>query len=162
MSRFGWIAKASIAAITVGLTDICGMETVANGAHIQAPHTGLVMHFEASQGQTGARIQFPNRGLELNLKEGQISKIPGTDLTIDVRRVRDFTSEGCLGGPVGCPDQVELEVTQGKESRQFILYVAQTPFQREQGVNQTKVFGYKITLSGLHGKQIALNMERRK
>ncbi len=110
----------------------------------------------------GANVTDAKQTLKLKLREGQIARVPGTDLNIEVKKVRDFTSEGCLGGPVGCPDQVELEVTEGKESRQFILYVAQTPFQREQGVNQTNVFGYQITVSGVHGKQIALNIERRK
>ena len=159
MSPFGWITKASIAAIVVGLSVIYGMEGVANRAHVQGPHTGLVMHFEASQGQTGARSQFPNRGLELNLKEGQISKIPGTDLTIDVRRVRDFTSEGCLGGPVGCPDQVQLAVIEGKEKKEITLYVAHAQSQKEQRVNQAHLFGHKIELVSLKGVEITLSIE---
>jgi hypothetical protein len=103
-----------------------------------------------------------NQALELDLKEGQITRIPKTDITIEVRRVRDFTSEGCLGGPIGCRDYVELEVTQGKESKGIILYFANTRFQREQGINKANIFGYKILLIALQGKQVTLSIEENK
>lgn len=57
--------------------------------------------------------------MELKLKEGDIARIPGTDLTIEAKKVVGLTPEGCLGGPVGCPDQVQLTVTRGKESEEI-------------------------------------------
>jgi hypothetical protein len=79
------------------------------------------------------------------LAEGQTVHVPGTDLTITVRSVKDFTSEGCLRGPIGCLDNVKLEITHGNLSQQIILPAAHTEVQRDQGVNQTKVFDRKIT-----------------
>jgi|SRR5919108_1531352 hypothetical protein len=90
--------------------------------------------------------------------EGQKVQVTGTDLTITVRSVKDFTSEGCLGGPVGCRDHVQLEVTNGKVSQQVILYVAQTEIQKEQRVNRTNVSGHEITLVTLQKKQVVLNI----
>ena len=95
-----------------------------------------------------------------NLQEGQIARVSGTDLTVKVIQVRDLTSEGCLRGPIGCPDQVHLEVTQGANSQQIVLYVAHTQFQREQGVNQANIFGYKMVLLALQGKHLALAIEK--
>jgi hypothetical protein len=94
----------------------------------------------------------------LNLKEGETAAVSGTDLTVDVKRVIDFTSQGCLGGPIGCPDQVQLEITRGKESKKIVLYVAHSQSQREQGINEADIFGYKILLTTLKGKQITLNI----
>src|SRR5258705_13279477 len=90
------------------------------------------------------------------LTEGQMVQVTGTNLTITVRSVRDYTSAGCLGGPVGCGDHVQLEVTQGNVSQQIILYAAQTEIQREQRVNRTNVSGHEITLVTLQKKQVVL------
>jgi len=95
----------------------------------------------------------------LNLNEGQIVQVPGTDLTIEATKVSNFTSEGCLGGPVGCPDQVHLKVTHNKQSDEIILYFAHTQFQTDQGVNRSQVFGYTIALTRLDGKQLTLSIE---
>jgi len=92
------------------------------------------------------------------LTEGQVAQITGTDLTITVRAVRDFTAEGCLGGPMGCQDYVELEVANKRERQPIILYAAQTELQREQRINRTNVFGYEITLIALQRKQVVLNI----
>ncbi len=92
------------------------------------------------------------------LTEGQITGIKGTDLTIIVRSAKDFTSEGCLGGPVGCEDYVELEVVHRRERQQIILYRAQTEFQKQQGVDRTNLFDYDITLIALERKQVVLRI----
>src|SRR5262250_2515077 len=76
------------------------------------------------------------------LAEGQTMQIGGTDLTITAKAIRDLTAEGCLGGPIGCRDYVEAEVTRGKVSQQITLYTPQTEVQREQNVHRAKVFGY--------------------
>jgi hypothetical protein len=98
--------------------------------------------------------------LAVTLTEEQTVDVPGTDLTIAVRRVRDFTSQGCLGGPVGCPDHVELEVMRGEESQPIRLYVAHTEAQRTLGIQQASVFGYHIALTALHGRQVTLSIEK--
>jgi len=92
------------------------------------------------------------------LTEGQTVQVTGTDLTITVRSVRDVTVEGCLGGPVGCQDQVHLEVKQGNVIQQIILYAAQTEIQKEQRVNQSNTFSHEITLVTLQKKQVVLNI----
>jgi len=65
-----------------------------------------------------------------------------------------------LGGPIGCRDHVQLEVTQANISQQIILYAAQTEIQREQRVNRTNVSGYEITLITLQKKQVVLNITK--
>jgi len=87
-------------------------------------------------------------------------QIGGTDLTITAKAIRDLTAEGCLGGPIGCRDYVEAEVTRGKVSQQITLYTPQTEVQREQNVHRAKVFGYEITLIALQKKQVVLNIEK--
>jgi len=92
------------------------------------------------------------------LTEGQVTGIKGTDLTIIVRPAKDFTSEGCLGGPVGCEDYVELEVVHRRERQQIILHRAQTEFQKQHGVDRTNLFDYDITLIALERKQVVLRI----
>jgi hypothetical protein len=93
------------------------------------------------------------------LAEGQTVQVAGTDLTIAVGSVRDVTSQGCLGGPIGCLDTVQLEVTSGNLSQQITLSAAHTEIQRDQGVNRTKVFDHEITLVTLKNKQVVLNID---
>jgi hypothetical protein len=93
------------------------------------------------------------------LAEGQTVQVAGTDLTIAVGSVRDFTSQGCLGGPIGCLDTVQLEVTRGNLSQHITLSAPHTEIQRDQGVNRTKVFDREITLVTLKNKQVVLNID---
>ena len=106
-------------------------------------------------------IQYLKRSLPvlllLLLAEGQTAQ-PGTDLTITVRSVRDSTPQGCLGGPIGCPDNVQLEITRSNLSQQVSLFAAHTEIQRDQGVNRTEVFGHEITLVTLKNKQVVLDI----
>jgi hypothetical protein len=92
------------------------------------------------------------------LAEGQTVQVAGTDLTIAVGSIRDFTSQGCLGGPIGCLDTVQLEVTRGNLSQHITLSAAHTEIQRDQGVNRTKVFDHEITLVTLKNKHVVLNI----
>lgn len=98
--------------------------------------------------------------VELSLKEEQITKVSGTDLTIEVKQVVDYTSTGCLGGPVGCPDHALLQVTLGKESKEITLYFAHTVVRRKQGVNRANIFGYSIALMAIREKQVILSIEK--
>ncbi len=97
---------------------------------------------------------------DVTLREGQVAPVAGTDLTIRVEQVTDLTSQGCLGGPVGCKDQVRLEISRGTERKTVVLYVAHTQLQRQEGVNQAQVLGYTITLAALRGKDVTLNIRR--
>jgi hypothetical protein len=93
------------------------------------------------------------------LAEGQTVQVAGTDLTIAVGSVGDFTSKGCLGGLMGCLDTVQLEVTRGNVSQHLTLSAVHTEIQRDQGVNRTKVFDHEITLVTLKNKQVVLNID---
>jgi luciferase-like monooxygenase len=92
------------------------------------------------------------------LAEGQTVQVPGTDLTVTVRSVRDLTSEGCLGGPIGCLDTVRLEITRGNLSQQITLSAARNEIQRDQGVSRTTVFGHEITLAALKHQRVVLDI----
>jgi hypothetical protein len=96
--------------------------------------------------------------LLISLAEAQTAQVPGTGLTITVESVRDSTSQGCLGGPIGCPDNVQLQITRGNLRQQVTLSAAHTEGQRDQGVNRTKVFGHEITLVTLQNKQVVLDV----
>ena len=92
------------------------------------------------------------------LAEGQTAQVTGTGLTITVESVRDSTSQGCLGGPIGCPDNVQLQITRGNVRQQVTLSAAHTEVQRNQEVNRTKVFDYNITLVTLNNKQVIIDV----
>lgn len=100
--------------------------------------------------------------VELSLQEEQRAKVSGTDLIIEVKQVVDYTSRGCLGGPVGCPDHVQLQVTLGKESKEIVLHIAHTGVQKEQGINRADIFGSTISLITLRGKEVTLSVEKGK
>jgi hypothetical protein len=92
------------------------------------------------------------------LAEGQTIQVPGTDLTIIATSVRDFTSEGCLRGPIGCLDTVQLKITRDNISQQITLSAVQTEIQKSQEINRTKVFDHEITLVNLKNKQVVLDI----
>jgi hypothetical protein len=143
--------------LMVGLMGVCAALWL--GEEIPA---GLPPHAEATYDQTEPQVmKAMAQVLVVTLTEGQTVDVPGTDLTIAVRRVTDFTSQGCLGGPVGCPDQVEMEVMRGEESQPIRLYVAHTEAQRTQGIQQASVFGYHIALTALYGQQVTLSIEKK-
>jgi hypothetical protein len=96
--------------------------------------------------------------LLLSLAEGQTAQVPGTGLTITAESVRDSTSQGCLGGPIGCPDNVQLQITRGNLRQQVTLSAAHTEIQRNQEVNRTKVFDHNITLITLKNKRVVLDV----
>ena len=152
------MTKALLAGVGLLLTVALARPTTAESP--EAPKQWVLEPY-GKQGQREAQLMHAApQVFALNLTEGELAHIAGTDFTIAVRTVRDFTAEGCLGGPVGCPDHVALEVTHGKASQQVILYVPHTQFQREQGVHQAHVFRYTITLTALHRQQVTLRVDR--
>jgi hypothetical protein len=92
------------------------------------------------------------------LAEGQTVQVPGTDLTITATSVRDFTSEGCLGGPIGCLDTVQLKIIRDNLDQQITLSPLTTQVQRSRDTNRTKVFDHEITLVHLKNKQVVLDI----
>src|SRR5438067_2297518 len=94
---------------------------------------GAVLTDGCSGTATGSSIEFP---IEFTLSEGQSARFSAISLKVDAMTVLDLTSNGCLGGPRGCPDRVQLNVTQGTESRQLTLLVAHTQDQRAQHIDQ--------------------------
>jgi hypothetical protein len=90
--------------------------------------------------------------IEFTLSQGKSFEVAGIGLKVEATKVRDLTSEGCLGGPKGCPDSVDLNIAHGTESRQLTLQVAHTLAQKAQGIHQARAFGYRVTLKALrHG-----------
>jgi hypothetical protein len=142
--------------LLIGLVGI--VQVVCPGVGILAAprvHTGP--YYDQSQARVTKAV---GQSLDVILTEGQEVDVRGTGLAIIVRAVRDFTSQGCLGGPVGCQDHVELEVRHGGENQQIRLHVALTEAQRAQGIQQTSVFGYHIALTALHGRSVTLRIDK--
>jgi len=93
------------------------------------------------------------QGTALDLEEGRRAVVSGTDLTIEVAAVRNLTAQGCLGGPTGCPDSVEIVVARGQESQRVVLHLPRTSGGIAQGVNRVRLFGYTITLVGIEASR---------
>jgi hypothetical protein len=158
MAVSGRHTRAELVVLIMGLMGVC--EALWLGEGMPA---GLPLHAEATYEQTAPQVMKATAQVfTVTLTEDQQVDVRGTDLTIAVRRVRDFTSQGCLGGPVGCPDHVALEVRRRGESQQISLYVTQTEAQRTQGLQQTSVFGYHIALTALHGRQVTLSIAKQR
>lgn len=94
----------------------------------------------------------------VDLREGMMTAIPGTTITVKVLEVRDLTSQGCLGGATGCQDEARLQISQDKASQIVNLRVIHTASQKEEGVNRATVFGYLIELVKLKGKEVTLRV----
>jgi hypothetical protein len=131
---------------------------------------GLLVTGEPVSAPAGAAAP---QGLVVSLRAGQSATIAGTGLTITALKVTDFSSTGCLGGPIGCRDQAELEVTRGGESRQITLSRLHAPLEKlaERGVQpfperlgsrHAELFGYMITLTALHATQVTVRVEKAK
>lgn len=53
------------------------------------------------------------------VKEDEQIKVDA--LLIEVKNIVSLTGRGCLGGPVGCPDRVELSISFGSRSEKTII-----------------------------------------
>ena len=147
--------RAVLAGLMVGLIGLPGVLGPGGVA------VGSCLDDGAGHGPTEVRVMRATaQVMTVTPTEGQQVVVPGTELTVAVKVVKDFTSEGCVGGPVGCRDRVELEVTRGGKSQEIVLYVAHTQAQRTRGVQQAGVFGYTIVLTALQGKRITLSVEK--
>jgi len=93
------------------------------------------------------------QGIALDLEKGRRAVVSGTDLAIDVAAVQNLTAQGCLGGPIGCRDSVEIVVARGQESQRVALHLPRTPDEIAHGVNRVRLFGYVITLVGIEASR---------
>ncbi len=139
-----------VGAIAGGSLILCGLLSAEAGKQAQAPPQARSFHRVADAESTAA--------VTLELKEGDVASVVGTALTIEVKKVADFTAHGCLGGPVGCNDHVQLEVRRDLETQEVVLVRAHTAVQEAQHVDQAQVFGYRIELMSLHEKAVTLRI----
>jgi len=150
----GGLTRAAWTGLIVGLMGI----SCAPGTR---PAVGSSIVDEVKHDQPEVRrMRATNQVTTVTPAEGQRVDVPGTELTVAVKAVKDFTSEGCLGGPVGCRDHAEMEVTRGGDSQAVVLYVPRTDAERTRGVAEARVFGYRLILTALHGKRITLSVEK--
>lgn len=97
--------------------------------------------------------------LEIDLIEGQNTKVLGTDIFIQAVKVDDLTGRGCLGGPLGCADRVELEVSRRLVRENIILLSPKTAGVRSAGNDKAIAFGYTISLLRIDNKKITVRVE---
>lgn len=100
------------------------------------------------------------RPISFQLKAGQEVVVPGTDIHLSVKKIRDLASTGCLGGPVGCGIQVFLEFTREKEKRELLLRYAAQAVSRKNETEKSVVFNYRIILEKVTPKQVDLILIR--
>lgn len=97
--------------------------------------------------------------LEIDLVEGQNSKVLGTDIFIKAIKVDDLTGRGCLGGPLGCADRAELEVSRHLVRKNITLLSPQTAGVKKAGKDKALAFGYTISLLTIKDKKITVRVE---
>ncbi len=96
----------------------------------------------------------------VQLKEGESAFVPGTEIKIVVKSVIDLTSSGCMGGPIGCRDQVTIEIQSSKDNRlEVVLETAKTVDQKKRKIDQTSIHGKTIRLIRLNKKEVELVVE---
>jgi hypothetical protein len=99
----------------------------------------------------GCSADAPRFPVQFDISEGRTAQFPAIALTVEALRVRDSTSLGCLGGPAGCRDGVDLNVARGTATRQLSLQVAHTKDQAAEGINRGETLGYRFTLTAMQG-----------
>ena len=96
----------------------------------------------------------------VQLKEGESAFVPGTEIKIFVKSVIDLTSSGCMGGPIGCRDQVTIEIQSSKDNTlEVVLETAKTVDQKKRKIDQTSIHGKTIRLIRLNKKEVELVVE---
>jgi hypothetical protein len=95
----------------------------------------------------------------VELDERRPVPIASTDLTLTVLKVWEAVP-GCLGGPMGCPGWVRLQVARSGETAEVHLALWRTAAQPQPGLVQARRFGYRLTLMALHGTWVTLRVER--
>ncbi len=101
--------------------------------------------------------------IEFTLSEGHSIELSRLSLRVEATKVLDVTSQGCLGGPSGCQDYIELLITRDSSSRSQLitLHVAHTEGQAAEGINQGDAFEYRITLKDMRNAVATLLIDRR-
>src|SRR5213083_568388 len=91
-ARSGQI-RAGLLGLMVGLIGISGPLWPGRGMAV-----GPSLHCEATHGQTEVQVVGATaQVVRVTATEGQKVDVPGTELTVAVKAVKDFTSGGCLG-----------------------------------------------------------------
>lgn len=103
--------------------------------------------------------QISDLALELDLFEGQNSKVLGTDIFIKAVKVDDLTGRGCLGGPLGCADKVDLEVSRHLVRKNITLYSPKSSGVHEAGKDKAVAFEYTISLLSIKDKKVTVRVE---
>ncbi len=104
----------------------------------------------------------PGATVKLGLAQGQSASVPELGLTVKAVAVRDFTSQGCLGGAQGCPDGVDLLISRGAESLTIELRLAHTRVQASQGIDRAEAFGHFVALVALQHGRATLTIDSRR
>lgn len=97
--------------------------------------------------------------LEIDLVEGQNTRVAGTDIFIKALKVDDLTGRGCLGGPLGCADRAELEVSRHFVRQNITLLSPTTAGVKKAEKDKALAFGYTISLLSIHDKNITIRVE---
>jgi hypothetical protein len=95
----------------------------------------------------------------LRLNEGENGFVSGSEIKIFVKSVIDRTSSGCMGGPIGCRDQVTIEIQSGENTSVVVLEPAKTPDQKARKIDQTSIHGRTIRLIRLSKKEVEFVVE---
>ena len=103
--------------------------------------------------------QVSNIALDIDLVEGQSSKVLGTDMFIKALNVDDLTGRGCLGGPLGCADRVEVEVSRYFIRQTFNLLSPKQGGVSQAGKDKATAFGYTFSLIRINDKSVTIRVE---
>jgi hypothetical protein len=97
--------------------------------------------------------------LDIDLVEGQSSKVVGTDIFVKAIKVDDLTGRGCLGGALGCADRSEIEVSRHLVRQNITLLSPKTAGVLKAEKNKAVAFGYTISLLTINDKKISIRVE---
>ncbi len=95
-------------------------------------------------------LETAARTTTIVVRAAQLVEVPRTSVVARVVHVWDFSSQGCEGGPQGCPDRVELAVTNGKSRVMITLFQAHTAYQKAKRIDRKTVFGVEFILVKLN------------
>jgi hypothetical protein len=82
-------------------------------------------------------------------------------LGVTVTSIDARTSSGCLGGPRGCTDAVDVRVTLESQEEVVRLRAPRTASEREARVDQARVFERVLALKELRPDRVPLTLQPR-
>lgn len=109
-----------------------------------------------SQDGIPVAIEAPERPLATFFKI-QTNDIFGVNgLLFEVKNITSLTNQGCLGGPTGCPDNVELQISFEGETQNITLVVLGGEMQTAS--SERIVFGHRVVLSSVSQNEAMLGV----